>query len=328
MTKYVIINADDFGLSAGVNQGIIEAHEAGVISSASVITNMPGCKGALAYARRTPTFGVGLHVNLTDGRPLSPPHTVPSLVYPENGLFHSRYETWKSEDIERELQAQWQAFRSAGLKPTHIDSHTHIHLLYPAVFQAVAKLALREMVPIRYRPDQALLADSTIAIRSTDRLILDTYHEPDGTKRFYRYLQWLEDGTTEIMCHPGYVDEEMQRHTRWTKERELELHHLMHSDIRCVLQVYNIRLIHYGQLPESSTFHTPSLPLEAPPESSGIQPEEIPPSPLLAHPHTAPDDTRSPRSKPKRAIRKRKKSHTPKKRLGTRKRRFSSKKAM
>lgn len=260
MTKYVIINADDFGLSASVNQGIIEAHRAGVISSASVMTNMPGFRRALTWARRTPTMGVGLHVNLTDRRPLSHPRSVRSLINPESGMFHSQYDTWKSEDIEREIQTQWYAFRTLGHKPTHIDSHHHVHLIYPAVFQAVAKLALRESVPIRYRPDPAMLADSTTAIKTTDRLILDTYFDIDGTKRFCQHLQQLEDGTTEIMCHPGHANPDLHRYTPWTEERELELKHLLHPDVRSILQANDIHLIHYGQLPESSTFQLPRLP--------------------------------------------------------------------
>ncbi|MFD0617270.1 carbohydrate deacetylase [Paenibacillus sp. GCM10027629] len=268
MTKYVIINADDYGLSRGVNRGIIEAHQAGIVTSASLIVNKPGVKDAIALAKRNPRLGVGLHFNLSDGKPTSPPFLVPSLVNID-GFFHNQSHEWREEDVERELHAQWELMLRKGIYPTHIDSHMHIHLEFLPVYHAVARLAFRELVPVRYDLSQHRVTPP-VPVRTTDRLILNNYNEPDSVKRLIRHMQWIQDGTTEIMCHPGYVDEELQQHSTMIWEREAELAHLTHRDIGTVIRAYGLHLIHFGQLPDPPTFHMPPEPKPLPEQNSTL----------------------------------------------------------
>ncbi|WP_018754643.1 carbohydrate deacetylase [Paenibacillus terrigena] len=275
MTKYVIINADDFGLSRGVNRGIIEAHQAGIVTSASLIVNKPGLKDAVAQAKRNPRLGVGLHFNLSDGKPITPPSLVPSLVN-THGSFHNQSHEWREEDVERELHAQWELMRRKGIYPTHIDSHMHIHLELLHVYHAVARLAFRELVPVRCDLSQDWVTPP-VPVRTTDTLIRDKYNEPDSVVRLIRHIQWIQDGTTEIMCHPGYVDEELKRHSTMIGEREAELTHLTHREIGTVIRAYGLHLIHYGQLPDPPTFHMPPEPEPLPEQNSTL-------SNLLAQP--------------------------------------------
>src|SRR2546427_10055734 len=146
MRRTLIVNGDDFGLTSGVNAGILHAHERGILTSASVFANAPATEEALELARRTVTLGVGCHLTLVDGAPLLPPSQVPSLA--PDGLFRATWWAFISamvgrrvalREIERELTAQIDRVTSAGVRPTHLDSHKHVHA-YPPAFETVSRL--------------------------------------------------------------------------------------------------------------------------------------------------------------------------------------------
>ncbi|HEY0973768.1 MAG TPA: ChbG/HpnK family deacetylase [Solimonas sp.] len=151
----LIVNADDFGLVPEVNAAIVDAHCAGAVTSTTLMVNMAGFADAVAQAQANPALGVGLHFNLTLGRPLSPAATVRSLV-DADGVFHPRTTLAlrllggrvRRDEIAIELAAQFACMRDAGLTPTHLDSHQHTHG-FPAVFDAVAALCEREGLPLR-----------------------------------------------------------------------------------------------------------------------------------------------------------------------------------
>lgn len=153
--KTLIVNADDFGLAPAVNQGILDAHLAGSVTSTTLMVNMPAAAEAAAIAKAHPALGVGLHFNLTLGQPLAGAAAVPSLVGPD-GQFHARGALAarlltgrvRREHVVRELQAQHQAFLALGIRPTHVDSHQHVHG-FPAVFDAVAALCEAQGIPTR-----------------------------------------------------------------------------------------------------------------------------------------------------------------------------------
>lgn len=131
----LIVNADDFGISEGVNKGIIEAHRRGILTSTTAMANMPAFEHAVQLARENPELGVGVHLNLTSGTPLLPPSQIPRLVRPD-GRFHTlsfvlRQLTLGQLDegqIEAELSAQVERVMSVGISPTHVDSHHHVHM--------------------------------------------------------------------------------------------------------------------------------------------------------------------------------------------------------
>ena len=153
--KRIIINADDFGLSAGTNEAIIACHRAGSVTSTTLMVNMEGAEEAAALATANPGLGVGLHFTLTLGPSVCAPEEVASLV-DGGGRFRGRGQVEKRaitgrikpEEIGRELQAQMSRMQGFGLLPTHIDSHQHVHLL-PGIFPVVAAFCAEHDLPLR-----------------------------------------------------------------------------------------------------------------------------------------------------------------------------------
>ncbi|MFC5704219.1 carbohydrate deacetylase [Cohnella faecalis] len=247
MTKFLIVNADDFGLSPGVNRGIAEAFAAGGITSASMMVNMPGFQDAVRLARLNPFLGVGLHFNLTYGKPLSEPRLVPSLVNSSGAYLGIRSAAaWTDKDIATELAAQWNRFVSTGLRPTHLDSHHLLHQNIPSVFNVMASWAEREGIPMRR--SQTPIEPNGQQAWTTDYIWLDTYHEEDGLLRLLRCLHNLPDGTTEIMCHPGYADDILRELSEWANVREAEQAVFCHPSVGLTIQALGICPIHYGML--------------------------------------------------------------------------------
>ncbi|WP_240376936.1 carbohydrate deacetylase [Bacillus piscicola] len=148
--KQLIINGDDFGYSSGVNYGIIDAHRNGILTSATLLTNMPGAAQAYELARAHPALGVGIHLNLTLGKALSSGH---DTLTGKDGSFHpcSYYRSGGSvdpEEVYREWQAQMESALREGLTPTHLDSHHHVHSC-PGLTEVFTELAREYNLPTR-----------------------------------------------------------------------------------------------------------------------------------------------------------------------------------
>ena len=277
--QLLIINADDFGFAPGVNRGIVEAHEAGTLSSASMMVNTPAFAAAAALAReRVPTLGVGLHLNLLAGRPLS---VVRTLTNPHDGLFHSlgtlarRALTGRvsASDVRRECDAQLAALAAQGIRITHLDSHRHTHAL-PGVLPAVLASARAAGVHIVRRPlDTPTLRDAVASakmlvlhaawrsalrgIAPTERAIVTCapgfrgialQGAPDVERRLIHELNHLPRGATEIMMHPGYDDAVLASLDPYRSEREREVAALCSTAVRTRLARGDIRLVHFGEL--------------------------------------------------------------------------------
>jgi len=218
--KYLIVNADDFGASRGINRAIRELHELGVVTSASLMISMPAVAEAAAMAKETPGLGVGIHVALTD-------EGCNALVDFDNVTA-----------CEREIELQIQTFFSAtGRLPTHIDSHQNVHRdqrLSP-IFQSIARrydLPLREHSAVRYFSNFYGQWDGEphpehIAIESLIRML-------DAE---------LRDGILELSCHPGYVGSDFS--SPYDFERELELGTLSDPRLRGFLHDRDVRLINF-----------------------------------------------------------------------------------
>jgi len=149
-SKRLIINADDFGWSRGITDGIIECHLRGVVTSTSLMAAQPASEYALAQVDRIPRMSVGIHVNLCEGQPVLPPSEVPTLVGPD-GNFHPFLEMakrlWRfrvsSRELEAEITAQVRWMKDRGVLPTHADSHQHLHN-YPAAAEPYRRVVVRE----------------------------------------------------------------------------------------------------------------------------------------------------------------------------------------
>ena len=264
------MNADDFGLSPGVNDGILEAHAAGVVSSVSVLVNAPGWEDAIAALRRTGSLGVGLHLNLTAGEPLS---VGGSLVHLRTGRFHglaglvTRALAGRidSERVAEECGAQLARLRSAGVPVTHIDGHRHVHAL-PGVWAPVVAAARAHGVPFVRVPVERgtgrawvkrwtigaawhVAARGVAVPRHADR-----FHGIglQGDPRFLNRLLALIDrlapppGVTELMVHPGRLDGMLAAWDGYVAPRAAELAALTSSAARERLRRGDVCLTHFG----------------------------------------------------------------------------------
>jgi len=272
----LVVNADDFGLSAGVNRGILEAYAAGVVSSVSVLVNAPGWTDAVQrLCDLGPGIGVGLHVNLTMGRPVS---WGGGLCDARSGCFHSlpalvaRALAGRLDpgDVAIECAAQLARLRNAGLVVTHLDSHRHVHVL-PGVWGAVVEAARAAGVPVVRVPLEpwsvnpvnwraslkkaalrmawGVASRGAAALDRPDRFVgISLQGSRSFPARLLAVLDRLEPGTTELMVHPGYADGDLAAWDDYTAPRARELAALTLPEVRKRFREGRFRLIHFGAL--------------------------------------------------------------------------------
>ncbi len=220
MTINILFNADDFGLTKGVTDGIVQAHLNGCISSTTLMMNGMATDYAVQLAKKVPSLDVGIHLVLTwGGKPVHP--DVPGLVDKDGSFkFTNRYQTEEPpnpEEVKKEWRAQLDAFLATGLPLHHIDSHHHVHGWEP-LKQVILEIANEYKVPVRYVDS---LQDHP-EILLTDSLWLDFYG--DGIyHELFGELEKTEGKSIEIMTHPGIMDEDLVSVSSYTKEREKEL---------------------------------------------------------------------------------------------------------
>lgn len=222
----VLFNADDFGLTKGITDGIIKSHVDGLVGSTTLMMNGLAVEYAVREAKRTPSLKVGIHLVLTWGKPLR--SDVPDLIN-EDGFFKYRntFSQWEApnlEQIELEWKTQIESFLKTGLALHHIDSHHHVHGWGP-LKHLVIKLAKEYKVPVR--KVDSLLDHQEILL--SDELFLDFYGTGVNTNVFERLLE-LEGNSVEVMCHPGFVDDDLRKNSSYTDLRKKEL------DILCSLE--------------------------------------------------------------------------------------------
>ncbi len=238
MSKILIVNADDFGLSAGVNRGIIEAAEHGVLTSASLMVRQPGAAAAAVYAQNGCRISLGLHLDLGE------------WVYRDGDWvpLYSVVPTDKPEAVAAEVDAQITTFeRLIGRLPTHLDSHQHVHRNEPAssIVSGWARrlgVPLREFTPgIRYCGDfygQGAEGESLPGVLTVEGL--------------RAILENLPEGVTELGCHPGYGE---GLATIYRAERAQELQVLCAPEVRRMISDLGIELRPFG----SSSVYPPAL---------------------------------------------------------------------
>lgn len=223
----VIFNADDYGLTKGVTNGIIKAHVDGVVNSATLMMNGKAVNYAIEQAKKTPSLKVGIHLVLTYGKPVS--DQVPALI-DEDGKFKFKNTTTSLDanelgQIEKEWRAQLDAFLATGLTLNHIDSHHHVHGL-PPLKDLVVKLAADYQVPVRYTES---LKDEKQLLYA-EQLWVDFYQ--DGvTEEIFDQLKDLDVDSVEIMTHPAIVDAELKELSSYLLDREKELEILCKIDV-------------------------------------------------------------------------------------------------
>jgi predicted glycoside hydrolase/deacetylase ChbG (UPF0249 family) len=228
--KYLIVNADDFGYTRDVNEGILEAHRRGILTSATLMANGSDFHHAHLLAKDFPSLDIGIHLVLVGERALSrPSKCLPDSPY---GLLWDR-----TLDIERELDLQMRRALEVGIKPTHLDTHKHAHLL-PKVARAVAAVAKAYHVPWVRRPLPRLGYFATRILqragcRMTDHFAGFRQTGKLDTPELVRLIRGLPEGLTELMVHPGYCGQQLAAaRTRLKQSRQTELEALTSPAVR------------------------------------------------------------------------------------------------
>ena len=275
----MIVNADDFGLTAGVNRAITELHASGVLTSTTLMARAGATSEAINLALATASLGVGCHVVLADGEPVLPPNEIPTLVDRKTGCFPYKLTEFlarlftgriAAEEIEAEATAQIGLLRSKGLKLTHIDTHKHTHM-FPQVLRPVlraARAAGIRAVRNPFEPAWAVRATAGAGLarcfevnllrrlESQCRRIIaeEEFATTSGTiavvgtgvlnaAAVRSLISAMPEGTWELVTHPGYNDADLAKvRTRLRASRDIE------RDALLAIKEFPIELLSYADL--------------------------------------------------------------------------------
>jgi hopanoid biosynthesis associated protein HpnK len=284
MKIYAIVNADDFGLDAGINRGIVEAHCRGIVTSASLMPTGDAFEEAITLAQQQAHLGIGIHLTLVEGRPVLPAAQIPSLVTADGGFvetprdFVKRWAAGRIRfaEVKAELGAQVAKVADRGIKIAHLDSHMHLHLL-PGIFHTVVEVGRNHRIgsirlprqEFRWRGRGGLAGLTKQAVlyclswlqarplRSAGLFCPDHFYGVAESGQMtevalLRILSALKPGVTEIMVHPGYRNGVMDG---WPLShrylREHELRALTSCQVKELVKRLQIELVSYG------TVHSP-----------------------------------------------------------------------
>jgi predicted glycoside hydrolase/deacetylase ChbG (UPF0249 family) len=268
--KRLVTNGDDFGFTPDVNRGIVAAHRNGILTATTLMANGDAFDDAVRWARQTPSLDIGCHLVLIQGRSLLPPYKSLPASAPELlvALAARRIRVYE------ELEAQIRKIVAAGVRPTHLDSHKHTHLL-PPVLSAVSRLSQKFGIPWVRRPfDVPLTAvnggvpwlrratSGSLQVlrrrfqrelarhdcRTTDYFAGFQITGHLRTPELVRLIRELPDGVTEFMCHPGYSGDLRHAPTRLKESREKELQALLAPETRQALSDAGVQLVNYREL--------------------------------------------------------------------------------
>lgn len=284
--RRLIVNADDFGLTRGVNRAIAQANREGIVTSATVMANSRGFAEAVELASSQPELKTGCHVVLIDGEPLS---SGAATLTNNSARFRTSLKEFasaavrkqiSSEEIQQETEAQICKLQAAGLNVTHVDSHKHTHM-FPHILRPVLRAARtcgvravrNPFEPWRCWPKSVVLANGALWLRAAGvgcfavfaaafrRAVLgENMLTTDGSvgivatgkldlMLLLATLEALPEGTWELVCHPGYSDAELQAAgTRLVQSREVELQALTSPEVRNLIKRRGIELISYSDL--------------------------------------------------------------------------------
>ena len=250
--KQLIVNADDFGRSPGINAGTLEAHTGGIVTSATVmVLEKSAARGIREAAERAPRMSLGLHFVLTGGgHTAAAARDVPTLA-PEGRFRRSREELPSRippEEVRLELEAQLEVFQVLARKPpTHVDSHHHA-ALHSAIAPVFAAVACERSLPLRAASDAARRSLRAAGAKTPDRFFADFHAEGVTFETLERIFEGLPDGTSELMCHPGRVDEELKGGSTYVDQREWEIELLCDPKIRKLARSLEIDLVGFDAL--------------------------------------------------------------------------------
>jgi chitin disaccharide deacetylase len=284
--KQAIVNADDFGLTTEINQGILRAFKEGIVTATSLSASGEAFRDAVALIKTTPSLDVGIHLTLVEERPVLPPQTIPSLV-DNTGRFRKNAQVFfvdylkgkiSMQEVKMEFHAQTKKILDHGISITHIDSHQHIHIL-PKIADITIELAEKYGIKyIRY-PKEDFEFRNILSIRKLKRIVqqmavtffclysrnrlrnysLDHFFGfYDGGRldkeKLIRIFRKVNRGTNELMCHPGLGRDPNTPtgYEHWDYAWGVELNSLMDEEIKEVISRENIQLVNFSRLNEGS----------------------------------------------------------------------------
>ena len=267
MPKRLIINSDDYGRSPDISRGIRETHLNGVVTSTTCMMNLPTTGHDIAIAlNETPNLKMGVHLVLTAKRPILPMQWTKSVT-DEHGDF-LKYDAFIANlpnldilEVKAEWRAQIEAYITAARsQPTHLDSHHHSSFFSPALFKAMLELAKEYNCAVRYpftQVSRELEETAKVAAdlvrefdpKRPDTFVVDFYDEGATTDNLLKIINHLPEGTTEIMCHPGYVDQTFaEKESVYNFQREREVTILTDPAVKKAIQANGIELISFADL--------------------------------------------------------------------------------
>ncbi len=258
MVKCLIVNADDFGMNESICKGIENCHKSGIVTSTSVMSNMPYLNLAAEIANKNSKLGVGLHINLTEGKYLTS-----NKQFPKSNLIKALTGRIKKEAAQSEIEAQIQAALDHGFKITHLDGHKHIHIM-PKILDATIDAARnfninKIRLPLeaqgtsynfKQTPKKYLL--KILSLNAVKKFKANRIKYPEhfygisetgqlNEEKLKKIIKTLPEGVSELMCHPSYTNNSKLN-------RKGELMALTDRKVRLEMEANEIRLINYGEL--------------------------------------------------------------------------------
>lgn len=253
MNKKLIINADDFGYTPGVTQGIIESHNKGVVSSTTAIPVSHYFMEAMAFARKTaPTLSIGVHLTLTlrNSKPILPAKEIPSLI-DEKGFFLNN-QSFEEKILLNEVYIEWEAqiieFLKSGKKPSHIDSHHNVHGRNEGLLEVALDLARKFNLPLRNTGVKGH-QDHYKDVRTPHMFLSQFYEENTTMDQFTNILKKIYNTDKEIFemnCHPAFLDTILQETSSYSTKRVEELKILTSNEANNAIKTNNILLTNYN----------------------------------------------------------------------------------
>ena len=273
-----VVNADDFGLSTCINEGISVAYQQGILRSASLMPNGEAFSDAVDRIRQLPGLGVGVHLSLVGEGPIAPINSLRGLA--KQGKLPNSYvdftrgyllRTFTLAEIRREMRAQIDRVLNAGIQPTHLDSHQHIHVL-PGILDVTLDLAQDYKINVVRVPDDraalfglprswrsmqlaALVLLSALARKKIGKKKLKSAGVFHGlavsgrldTESLAAILSRLQEGVHEIMCHPGVETAALRQRYAWGYAWETEMAALRSSAVKQIVERRGIRLRNFAE---------------------------------------------------------------------------------
>lgn len=241
MTK-LIVNADDFGLSEGVNYGIVSAYKNGIVKSTTMMVGMPAFEHAVELLKENKGLGCGIHMTLSLHKPVLEGH---KTIVDENGYFYRRItnelieEKFDLDEVYKEFSAQIEKAKEYGINISHLDSHHHVHTL-KALKPVIEKIVLKYDLPIRGGFEEEINYDKIIPM-------IDMFYNENVTEEFFeKHIDEIKKyDAVDLMSHPAFIDKKLVNFTSYSLKRMDEYEILTSDKTKNILKENNIEISNY-----------------------------------------------------------------------------------